>query len=226
MRSVGRRRVALFAGAVTAAAVALAGCSAGQVAETAQKRPSNQGVNIDNSNRSVYIRNLSVAYNGTEGYAAGESAPLEVGIYNQTEQEVTVLISSPPAASQQPSEPLVSAKQIGLTGGSGSSAAPSPAASASSEPGEPSASLAPARVTLPALGYQTFLPGDQQELQAAGLTGALKPGGAVNLVFEFSNGAEPLTIQAPMGIPLSPAPRGSGNPNENVEPEGIEGQGE
>ena len=48
MRSLGTRRVALFAGAVTVAAVALTGCSAGQVAETSLKRPSNQGVNTAN----------------------------------------------------------------------------------------------------------------------------------------------------------------------------------
>jgi hypothetical protein len=44
---------------------------------------------------------------------------------------------------------------------------------------------------------------------------------SVNLVFEFSNGAAPLTLQAPVATPLSPAPRGSGNPAENRE----EGQG-
>ena len=49
MRSLGTRRAVLVAGAAALAAVALAGCSAGQVAETALKRPSNQGLNADNS---------------------------------------------------------------------------------------------------------------------------------------------------------------------------------
>src|SRR5919205_605159 len=42
----------------------------------------------------VAIRNLMVTYNGTAGYPSGATAPLQVGIYNKTTSEVTVLISS------------------------------------------------------------------------------------------------------------------------------------
>src|SRR5689334_7393631 len=96
MRTLGNRRAVLSAGVAVAAAVALAGCSAGQVAETAIKRSTSPGVNINNSNNSVGIRNLSVTYNGPDGYAAGSNAPLEVGLFNLTTQEVTVLIGSTP----------------------------------------------------------------------------------------------------------------------------------
>src|SRR5215207_3862491 len=96
MRSLGTRRAVLVAGVAAAAAVALTGCSAGQVAETAIKRPSNQGVNENNSNNTVGVRDLEVSYNGVQGYAAGANAPLEVGLYNLTTQEITVLISSQP----------------------------------------------------------------------------------------------------------------------------------
>ncbi|MFI5493297.1 hypothetical protein [Actinoplanes sp. NPDC051859] len=140
MRSLGTRRAFLAAGAATVAAVALAGCSAGQVAETALKRASNPGVNVDNSNRSIVIRNLSVQYPGTAGYAAGADAPLELGIFNQTKQTITVQVSSQPAADQANRKGLAAARQVGLVGGS--AARPSGAPSALPEP---SGSRPPAR---------------------------------------------------------------------------------
>jgi hypothetical protein len=94
MRTLATRRAVLAVGAAAVTAAVLAACSAGQVAETSLKRPSNQGVNQDNSDGSVSIRNLAVVYNGTQGYAAGDDAPLQVGLYNQTDQQVTVTVSS------------------------------------------------------------------------------------------------------------------------------------
>jgi hypothetical protein len=216
MRSLGTRRLVLVAGLAAATAVAFAGCSAGQVAETSLKRPSNQGVNEENSNNTVAIRNLAVVYNGTDGYAAGDSAPLEVTLCNQTSQPITVLVSS-----RQPDAALgtevVSGTNVVLVGGQ-SSPATSSAESPSPSPSESGAAAGtPARIVLDPLGYASFLPGDTQSLQVQGLSDKLLPGMSVNLVFEFSNGAAPLTLQAPVGIPLSPAPRESGNPAEKQE---------
>jgi hypothetical protein len=211
MRSPGTRRLVLVAGLAAATAVAVAGCSAGQVAETSLKKPSNQGVNEENSNNTVAIRNLSVAYNGTEGYAAGASAPLEVGLYNQTNAPITVLVSSrPPDAALGTN--VISGTNVVLTGAQSSGESPSPSPSESAGQGS-----TPARIVLSPLGYASFLPGDAESLQVQGLSGELRPGMSVNLVFEFSNGAAPLTLQAPVGIPLSPAPRESANPAENHE---------
>ena len=216
MRFLGTRRLVVVAGLAAATAVAFAGCSAGQVAETSLKRPSNQGVNEENSNNTVAIRNLAVVYNGTDGYAAGDSAPLEVTLYNQTSQPITVLVSSrkPDAAL---GTDVVSGTNVVLVGGQ-SSPATSSAESPSPSPSESGAAAGtPARIVLDPLGYASFLPGDTQSLQVQGLSDKLRPGMSVNLVFEFSNGAAPLTLQAPVGIPLSPAPRESGNPAEKQE---------
>jgi hypothetical protein len=241
MRLLGTRRAALLAGAAAVAAVALTGCSAGQVAETAIKKPSNSGVNADTNDRSVAIRNLAVAYNGPEGYPAGGSAPLEVALANQTTSPITVNVSSRPATGGAPEQGVVSGTMVGLTGGASASApatpsaAPEPSGSrppatpdtdtpdnvepssgAPSVPVQPSvsappeASAQPARLTLPAHGTVSFLAGDQQQLVVFGLTDRLLPGMSVNLVFEFSNGAAPLVIPAPVTVPLSPAPRESG----------------
>jgi hypothetical protein len=134
MRTPGTRRAALIAGAATVAVVALAGCSAGQVAETAVIQPAVTGVDTQAVNGSVLIRNLQVVYNGTAGYPAGGNAPLELGLFNQTEQQVTVLISSRPPRTTTGTGPqqVVSARQVGLVGGTPttpSSAAPEPSGS-------------------------------------------------------------------------------------------------
>jgi hypothetical protein len=256
MRSLGTRRAALATGVATLAAVALAGCSAGQVAETAVKNPSIYGVNAENSNGSVFIRNLAVAYDGTTGYAAGDDASLQLGLYNQTKQTVTVLISSQPSTAATGKEGVVSAKSVGLVGGSASPSAPSsaipepsgsrpsgggddqndsqvpstepstnpsPGQTASTAPTPAGAAARPARIEIGPLGSATFLPEDAEKLQVVGLTGKLTPGQSVNLVFEFSSGADPLVLQAPVAIPMSPASRG---PGVDAEEHLGEGEGE
>jgi hypothetical protein len=251
MRSPGTRRAAVATGVATLAAIALAGCSAGQVAETALKNPSVYGVNAQNSDASVYIRNLAVAYGGTTGYPAGAAAPLQLGLYNQTRQAITVLVSSQPAAATTEKDSVVSARSVGLVGGASTTPSapstaipepsgsrpsdneddqndnqiPSPDPSTNPSPGEaPStaptpagAAARPARIEIGPLGAATFLPEDAEKLQAIGLSGKLVPGQSINLVFEFSNGAQPLVLQAPMAIPLSPASRAPGiGPEENL----------
>jgi len=225
MRSLGTRRAALATGVATLAAIALAGCSAGQVAETALKNPSVYGVNSASSDRSVFIRNLAVAYPGTAGYPAGADAPLNVVLSNQTKQAITVLVSSRPAA--DPAD-VVSAKAVGLTGGSAAPSAPStavpepagspsPDQTPSAQPSATGAATRPARIEIGPLGFVAFLPRDAEKLVAVGLSGKLLPGQSLNLVFEFSNGADPLVVQAPMAVPLSPASRAPGNEAEHEE---------
>jgi hypothetical protein len=208
MRSLGTRRAALVAGVATVAAVALAGCSAGQIAETALKVPSNMGVNAENSNNSLAIRNLMVVYNGIDGYPAGASAPLEVTFANNTTAEITVRISSQPLQDQTEGQGVVSARSVGLVGGT-------PSAEPSGSPA--AASAEPAQIAVGPLGYASFLPSDKQSLQAIGLSDKLLPGMSVNLVLEFSDGADPLVVQAPVGVPLEPASRAPGNEAETHE---------
>jgi hypothetical protein len=219
MRSLGTRRVALLAGAAAVAVVALAGCSAGQVAETSLKRPSNQGVNTQNTTGSVLIRNLAVSYNGPAGYQPGTNAPIEVNLYNQTANAITVAVTSAPAPSGAPATGVVTAQQVGLLGGTApASATPSVSASASAPATDPAAAAPqPARLTIAPMGSVSFLPGDTETLEAVGLNGKLVSGNQLSLVFKFSDGSADLSVLAPVAIPLSPAPRESGLPGENVE---------
>jgi hypothetical protein len=260
MRSLGTRRAVLATGVAAVAAVALAGCGTGQVAETSAKEPSNPGVNVDNANRSVLIRNLSVEYKSPEGYPAGADATLELGLYNETESPVTVLISSQPPTGNPAGDDVVSARQIGIVGQSAAEAAaeasnppsvaPEPSGSRNSGGQEdhdeneiptpspsmsqhatasPSASapasrgeVTPARIELAPLGSAIYLPTESEKLQAIGLSGKLIPGTALNLVFEFSNGTQPLVVQASVSVPMSAASRGPAVTDEDA---GADGPG-
>ena len=104
------------------------------------------------------------------------------------------------------------------------SAAPTsmPSAVASVGAGVPSAGQpaptsggVPARFTIEPLGTVDFRPGDSPSLQLVGLSGPLRPGNSVNLIFEFGSG-QPLVVAAPVASPLSPAPRGSIKLNEGI----------
>jgi hypothetical protein len=237
MRSLGTRRVAMAAGVATVAVIGLAGCSAGQVAETALLQTPISGLNTASPDGTLLVRNLQVIYNSATGYAAGSTAPLEVSLFNQTESPITVLISSAPP--QGTAEAVVSAEQIGVSGSAAPSAgasAPAPSASApvpgasepvpgasepvpgaSSEPATPA--LQPARFTIPAFSSENFMPGDPQTLQATGLSGPLANGTALAVTIESSASSEPLQLLAPVAIPLSAGPRAPGETGEGTEPE-------
>jgi hypothetical protein len=207
MRSLGTRRAVLVGGAAAMTAVALAGCSAGQVAETSLERPSTMGINTSNADHTVLVRNLAVSFHGPAGYPSGAAAPIEGSLFNQSADAVTVTVSSSRPA--QGNDPTV------VTGTSVVLAGPAPSDSAVPPPG--GAAGQPATITIAPMGAATFLPGNAQSLQLIGLTGALVPGRSAYLTFTFSNGAAPLTLPAPMAVPLTPGSRGPGIPDENSE---------
>jgi hypothetical protein len=228
MRSLGTRRAALVAGVATVGVIALAGCSAGQVAETALLDTPIAGVDTQTADGSVLVRNAQVEYNGLKGYARGENAPLELSLFNQTAKEITVSITSAPATRPQ----IVSAAQVGFLSTAQAVTEPAPGASASGLPspsaggsapaapaGTPTPAVTAAQIKIKPLGSALYRPSDKDKLQIIGLSDNLKPGMAVNLVFKFSNGAPDLTIQAPVAVPLTPASRAPGAEHENTEGE-------
>lgn len=226
-RSSGRiRRTALACGTAAAAALLAAGCSAGQVAETARKAPSAPGANgqatvSDTAGAAVgtvSVRDVQVVYKDSAGYPPGGTAPLDVRIFNDTSQEVTVDVSSPAAdsvvltvgaaAPTRAPEPAESASpdasgspNPSSTAEPGPSTEPSPSAKPS-----PSAAGEPARLTIPAGGFVVLNPNQARYLQLTGLTKRLPPGGSVPLVFDFGKGVT-IKVNAPAAVPLTPLPR-------------------
>lgn len=216
----GHRRVAvLLSGAAVTGALLLSGCAAGQIAETAVKSSSIGGVNIDAPDGSVSVRNLSVPYPGIEGYPAGGSAPVEVGLYNNTNEPIAIRVSAA-AVTDTDRETLVQAESVVLGGSDETAATPSPEPDPSASP-EPGATEAPAAdpgreaiIELPANGWALFTTDGAEPLRVTGLAETLAAGYAVNLVFEFSDGSAPLVVPAPVNMPLSPAPRAPGEQDE------------
>jgi hypothetical protein len=229
------------------AVLALAGCSAGQTAETSLLQTPISGVNTASPDGGLLIRDLQVVYKDVMGYPANGSAPLELSLFNQTHQEITVTISSQPQ--QTVTQGVVSAQQVGLTGPApapSSSVAPDPSGGGDTSPstptpdtsGEvspaasapsalptdtatppPAAALSPAKLTIPALGSLTFLPGDKTALIAAGLSNRLASGYSLALTVQSSTSATPINVLVPISDPLSPAPPGPAVSGENSESE-------
>lgn len=93
-RSISRRRLVSAVVGVTALAAAglLAGCGAGQIAETADIVPAVPGANFDLKidGGVISIRNATIDYPGSEGYKSGDNAPLTLRIINGTTSPVTL----------------------------------------------------------------------------------------------------------------------------------------
>lgn len=149
------RLVTASAGVAAIFALALvAGCSAGQIAETAKIQSSVPGGNAsvsvpvaNNPNSLILLRNVTVDTVGADGYAKGGSAPLTMSIVNQTPYQI-LMAPSPQAMVYSPDGVLSAIGTLTLAGGSsntaGANTSPSASASASaSTPPSAGASSAP-----------------------------------------------------------------------------------
>jgi copper(I)-binding protein len=201
-----RRRLVTALLAVGAGTVlAIGGCSAGQVTQTSSQVPPVPGTNADVG--PISLRNLLVAYNGPEGYAAGSDAPLAVSIFNSSTSSVTLvgvssdaatsvtLAGTPtvitptatPSAAQTTASPTptASATPTGSPTPTASASAPAPAASALS-------------IDIPPQSYVLLVPGQGGgNLVLDGLTQTLVPGESAKVTFTFSNGTT-IALDAPL----------------------------
>ncbi|TDB70321.1 copper chaperone PCu(A)C [Micromonospora sp. KC723] len=218
-----RRAALLLSGMAAATALLVTGCGAGQVAETANKEPSIQGVNIQTPDNDYKVRGLYVEYPGIEGYRAGGNAPVNAVVYNDTREPVTVTVTTDSArevvltgaaGSPSPTAPVSPGSSPSDSASPSGSASPSdnasPSGSASARPSE-SASPSPsapagerARFEIPALGYLQLTVQGGRHLELVGLNEKLLAGQQVNLTFDFGNG-KTISTPAPIGIPLTPA---------------------
>jgi hypothetical protein len=72
----------------------LAACSSGQLAETSLITSGVPGamatVKAGEPDQTIQIANATVDYNGPKGYAAGDSAPLSIWIFDNTDKDITL----------------------------------------------------------------------------------------------------------------------------------------
>ena len=238
-----RRGLTLLLGAATATTLLLSGCGAGQIAETAAMKPTISGVNLQTADNSFKIRNLAVSYLDVKGYPAGGNAPLELVLFNDSHEPVTVRVSTTSARSVELAggpATAVSPTSTGAPGAQGehtASASPEPSAHSTASPSGTAAPTgsatpspattpsptetpqapagAPANIQVPPGGYVVLSRAAGSFLQLTGLKAALAPGQSVELVFDV-NGTR-LQTQAPVAIPLTPAPKATAEEHEGLE---------
>ncbi|MFF5178803.1 hypothetical protein ACFY2Q_12360 [Micromonospora sp. NPDC000316] len=228
-----RRAGLLLVGIAAATGLLASGCGTGQVAETALKEPSVQGVSLTTANGAYAVRGLLVDYPGTEGYKAGQDALLNAVIYNDSKSTVTVtvttesareLVISSGSASATPSaeasgsaSPSASASPSTSESGSPSpSATPSGTGSSSATPSAPESARAsgsaspaapgqPARIELAPQSYLQLNSEATSQLRLIGLNEALRSGQNIVVTFDFGNG-NTVTSPVPIAVPLTAPP--------------------
>jgi periplasmic copper chaperone A len=177
----------MFRSSMLAAAVvmitALAGCGAGQLAQTSTEVSAIDGANSAGTGP-VVIRDAQIAFGsrdeGSAVYQAGGIAPLQMWIINQGEQADRLLSAVSPAATS-----------VSI---SGATALP---------PGGTIVATGQAPEAVPS-GVPTATPVDQTQITLVGLGEAIHPGLNYHVTLTFEQ-AGPVTVALPVGP--SPGPR-------------------
>jgi copper(I)-binding protein len=190
-------------------ALALVGCGAGQISQTANQQSGSEGANAGNTG--VVVRNAVIEYSGTaadgNAYPVGGSAPLQMWIVNQgSDMDRLVSASSPAAASVQISgETEVPGGQVLVVEGAPPAATgpapstPQPGATAAPTV-SPTASPRPAS-TPAAVG----VPGENRiaQMTLVGLREEIRPGLTYPVVLVFERAGE-IRFDIPVGRPEEP----------------------
>ncbi len=188
------RRSALAVVAGAGAAALLAGCGAGQIAETAKIKPAVQGVNANSTDGTIALRDLSIAFRGDSNrtYNAGDNASLVVRIANSGDSSDTLTSVSTGAAD--------SVVYID----NNTSSSPSPTSKASKTPSATPSEQPPGksqfRLTVAAKRFMPLLPDQGQYLQLVKLKAGLQPGQSVPMVFHFQK-AGSISVNVPVASP-------------------------
>ncbi|MEU8328334.1 hypothetical protein [Micromonospora sp. NPDC048839] len=177
----GSRRAALLLSGIAATGLLASGCGTGQIAETALKEPSVQGVNLTTNNGSFSVRGLLVEYPGTEGYRAGQDAPLSAVIYNDSKQTVTVTVTTENAREVRIGGDSTSASaSASASAGASASASATPSGSASpsgsQSPSTPASRSASPSATPSETGSSSATPSAPESARASGSASPAAPG--------------------------------------------------
>lgn len=220
-RPVQARRIAVAAVvAGVAAAVALTGCSSGQITQTGSQVAAVPGTDVDAGQ--VALRNLVIQYPGPEGYQAGDDAPLIVRVFNNGLTPITLtgvsadkagsvsLVGTPEVVPTTEAPPPPATTTAPASPDTTTTATGEPPATATAEP-TPTPTRAPAApisITIPPQSFVLLVPGQGSNgyLRLDGLTEAITPGESTQVTFTFSDGTT-ATLPVPLAPPTSEVPR-------------------
>lgn len=234
-RTAGRSRAAVAALAA-AGVTMLAGCHAGQQAQTASEIPTIDGTFAQVG--SLALRDVKIEYPETGSWAQGSDARLQLLIVNEgrdadalvevrTDAADRVTLATRPAASPSavPTKSASAAPTTSPTGspsgsGSGSASASASASVSASASGSPEKSSSPSMTPTPTPTEEpeTSIPipaaslvalrDDGPEILLTGLTRMLRPAQVVPITFVFQEAGE-VTVNVAVAVPteeVSPAP--------------------
>lgn len=202
------------------ALLGIVGCSAGQVAQTAEMEPAVNG----NSGQvgTIALRNVQVAFpQSGEPYRAGDDAPLLLSIVNSGAEDDQLVRVTTPAGEVEPignpAIPAGTSLQVVLPD-ENTSATPSETTTTtttessettggSEEPETPGSESSSATSTESPAETEAVAPPvvGTMSLVITGLTADLPYGKKVPVTFEFANAGK-VTIQLPVGAPATPRP--------------------
>ena len=213
-RGAASSRSALAALALVAG-VALAGCAAGQHAQTAEQRPTVDGTNVDLG--SLAIRDVSVEYPPQGVYEKGSDARLQMVVVNtgqssdalvevrtEVAEKVTITAAGEEAAAPTPTLTAPPPSESPSGTGSPTATAENPSPSVTGESEEPSGSAsatasatpsatpgeaAAVSIPIPRNGLVSFRD-DGPTVLLTGLTRQLRPAQVVRVTLVFRNAGE------------------------------------
>lgn len=176
-----KRRILGWAALGLGAALAIAGCGAGQITQTANQEPAVNGAHAQVQTMS--IRDASVVFpdNPQRAYAEGATAPLKLSIINQGNRDDELVSVTSAAASNvgaQGSNRVVAGRTL-VVGPAGTAGPGGPGEKAKGRTGRASITL-------------------------NGLTRDIRPGQVINVTFTFRD-AGAVTVEMPIGAPPEPA---------------------
>jgi copper(I)-binding protein len=191
-------------GLAVAAFVAVAlvsACSAGQITGTDTQVPAVPGTNVQVAAPGgiVGVRNAVVSYPGLAGYPAGATAPLDLRLFNDTQQAIRLVgIDSGNGT----------VRQFGSSPGGPSAAASAAASVSPSVAASPTAPVgSPVNIEIPAGSLVIVSPSATLQLKIVGLAQPLKPGESVGLTFRFSGDVRIENVSVSVAPPTSPVTR-------------------
>ncbi|WP_156755110.1 copper chaperone PCu(A)C [Actinokineospora pegani] len=200
---VGRLRLAPAAVGL-AAALALVGCSAGQITQTDSQLPAVNGTQATQGD--IALRDVKFAYPESGSYAQGADAPMILSIVNAGSTADTLTSVTSPVAGEvtvtgSGEVPGGFRVAVGTPGAEvGSAASETSAPSSSATAGAPSSTATPPPNTPAAVNRLGSM---QIELKAVNTE--LFPGKTFPVTFVFAQ-AGPITVEVPIAAPSDPRP--------------------